>query len=153
MTKSKSERLIFVLLWISHLNEEKNSLEVFLLFQFRLPPLEKSGADIKVELAAIRFSYLDQFINQFIFNWLQSRLSFIDSGCMSCRLSTISTISPEPIRLSEISVPQTNSCIEWEFPQQQIIHPPNSFSLDLFHLNPFIQIARFLSRQIFVHPQ
>ena len=42
---------------ISHLNEEKNSLEVFLLFQFRLPPLEKSGADIKVELAAIRFSY------------------------------------------------------------------------------------------------
>ena len=98
------------------------------------------------------FSYFDQYINWFIFNWLQWRISFIDSGCKSFWLSTISTISPEAIRLSEISVPQTNSCIEWEFPQQQIIHPPNLYSLDIFHLSPFNQFTRILSTPIFVHP-
>jgi len=32
----------------------------------------------------------------------------------------------EPVRLSQISVPQTDGGIEREFPQKEIVHPPEA---------------------------
>ena len=73
-----------------YLNEEKNALEVFLLFQLRLPAFQESSTHVQMELTA-------EFCSKFVDPKILIK-------------------SPETVRLGQISVPQTNGCIEWELP-------------------------------------